>query len=339
MISLLARDLRVRLAVGYFAALGAVALGADCLASPLPLVARYHAELYLLPCVWRPVALVAHDVTTLRASAAPGDWLLATPVAFGPNEQDKGFLPYAQPAGRHWLGTDGARRDVLARLLHGSRIALLMGFVPVLIYVALGALLGLCAGYFGGVVDVVVSRASEIVMTLPVLFLLLALAGLRGQGGAGSIVAVLSAALWPRVTRLVRAETQRVRGLDYVRAAEGLGLSSWRVLTRHVLPNASGPIFVATAFGGASAILIESSLSFVGFGVPDDVATWGGLLHGAMGQLGAWWLVVFPGAAIFATVSAFNLLGEAWRDVLDPRVRGQAGGPMSAAVEKEASAW
>ena len=298
-----------------------VALSADFLASDKPLCASLGGRLYLLSNLRSPAALQADTNQSLLERMDETDWLVPPLIAWGPNEHDKGETPLAPPSTRHFLGTDSARRDVLARLIHGSRISLLVGLLSVAIYVTLGTLLGLCAGYFGGFVDAVISRATEAVIALPTLFLVLAVMGVVEQAGVGALVLVIGLVYWTRVARLVRAETLRLKAMEFITAAEALGFSTRRIMFRHVLPNALGPVLVTATFGMASAILMEASLSFLGFGTPDSTASWGGLLHGAMGHFQAWWLVIFPGAATFLTVMGYNLLGEALRDVLDPRLR------------------
>jgi peptide/nickel transport system permease protein len=303
------------------AALLVVAATADFLASDKPIAAHIDGELYLLANVVDPVALRAHTVHSLLETMSDDDWLVPPLIAWGVNEQDKGETPLAPPSARHWLGTDTARRDVLARMIHGSRVAILVGVVSVSIFVTIGTLLGLFAGFFGGWIDAVISRLTETIMTIPVFFLILAVMGVLEQAGIGTMMVVIGLVYWTRVARLVRAETLRLRRMEFVEAALALGLSGRRIIFRHILPNTIGPILVAATFGVAASILVEAALSFLGFGTPDSTASWGGLLRAAMGNFHAWWLVVFPGAAIFATVTAYNLTGDALRDALDPRLR------------------
>ncbi len=308
-----------RLGAGIVALVLLVAAAADFLASDRPLAARFQGELYWLPALSDPPALRPLTFADLEAQLGPDDWLVRPLIAWGPNAQDKTSQPLAAPSPRHWLGTDGSRRDVLARLIHGTRVSLLVGVVAVAIYLVIGTLLGLVAGYVGGLVDSVISRTAEAVMTIPVFFLILAVMGVMEQAGIGTMMVVIGLVYWTHIARLVRAETLRVRAFPFVEAAVALGYSTPRILLRHILPNVSGPILVAATFGVASTILVEASLSFLGFGTPDATASWGGLLRGAMGNFHAWWLAAFPGTAIFVTVMAYNLLGEALRDALDPR--------------------
>jgi peptide/nickel transport system permease protein len=193
--------------------------------------------------------------------------------------------------------------------------------VAVAFYVTVGTLLGLIAAYAGGWVDAVLSRLTEVVLSVPIFFVILAVMGMVERAGLGALVLVVAGFYWTRVARLVRTEALRIRELEYVQAAVALGFSAPRIMLRHILPNALGPVLVSATFGVAGMILIEASLSFLGFGAPDTTASWGALLRGAMGNFHAWWLVLFPGACIFVTVTAYNLAGEALRDALDPRLR------------------
>ncbi|MBX3470476.1 MAG: ABC transporter permease [Planctomycetes bacterium] len=221
----------------------------------------------------------------------------------------------------HWLGTDDNGRDILARLLLGSRVSLSVGFVAVSIYVAIGIVLGAFAGYFKGWVDVVLSRFNEVVTCFPAFFLIITVMSLR-EPSIWNVMIVIGITRWTEVFRLVRAEFLRLTALDFVVAGKALGLTSPRIVFRHVLPNALGPVFVAGAFGVAGAILIESALSFLGFGVPAPQASWGSVLHDARGhERLMWWVTIFPGLLIFLTVTAYNLVGEGLRDALDPRLR------------------
>ena len=222
----------------------------------------------------------------------------------------------------HWLGTDANGRDVLARLVLGSRVSLSVGFVAVGIYVTIGVILGAVAGYFRGGWDIFLGRLVEIVDCFPYLFLIISLMALVSRPSIFYIMIVIGLTHWTGVMRLVRGEFLRLVGLDFVAAARALGLSRRRVVFRHVLPNALGPVLVTAAFGVAGAILTESALSFLGFGVPAPQASWGSVLHDARGNEQAlWWVTVFPGALIFVTVTAYNLVGEGLRDALDPRLR------------------
>ena len=227
----------------------------------------------------------------------------------------------ARTGSYHLLGTDTIGRDVASRMIYGARIAMIVGFVAVTIYVALGILIGSFAGYFRGAADMVISRFIEIVICFPTLFLILiVLAYLRPS--IVNIMVVIGLTSWTGVARLTRGEFFRIVTLDYVSAVQALGGSTLRIIFRHILPNGIGPVLVVASFGIASAILVESALSFLGLGVPQPYASWGTLLNEGHANIqGTWWLTVFPGIAIFLTVTAWNLFGEGLRDAIDPRLK------------------
>jgi peptide/nickel transport system permease protein len=223
------------------------------------------------------------------------------------------------PSRRHLLGTDSQGRDVLARLIYGTRVSLTIGVVAVAIYVAIGILLGSLAGYCGGWVDICISRCIEVMICFPTFFLILTIVGLIEHRSIFHIMAIIGLTGWTQVARLVRGEVLRIRTLDYVQAAIAQGIRRRRIIFRHVLPNAVAPVLVAATFGIASAILVESGLAFLGLGDP-TVPSWGELLTmGRLEQRG--WLILSPGVAIFVVVLCFNLVGEGLRDALDPRLR------------------
>ncbi len=223
------------------------------------------------------------------------------------------------PGRTHWLGTDTEGRDVFCRMLYGTRISLTIGVVAVFIYCSIGIVLGALAGYFGGWVDNVVSRLVEVMITFPSFFLILTLAALIQERSIFHVMVIIGLTSWTGVARLVRAEFLRQKSLDYVQAARAMGLSPARVIVVHILPNAIAPALVSATFGIASAILIESSLSFLGVG-DLSVASWGETLNTGRVQQKLW-LVLAPGAAIFFVVTVFNLVGEGVRDALDPKLR------------------
>jgi len=225
------------------------------------------------------------------------------------------------PSAKHWLGTDQIGRDVLSRLLYGSRISLAVGFVSMGIAVLIGILLGAMAGYHGGIVDAFVMRLVDLMLVFPRFFLLLAVLAFL-KPSIWTIMAVIGLTGWMGVTRLVRAEFLTLREREFVIWSESIGAGAVRVIFKHILPNAIAPVLVAMTLGIPAAILTESGLSFLGLGVQPPYATWGNILNDGKELITyAWWLTLYPGLAILITVLSYNLLGEGIRDALDPRLR------------------
>jgi len=225
------------------------------------------------------------------------------------------------PSAAHWLGTDALGRDVFTRILYGGRVSLWVGFVAVGISTAIGLALGLVAGYFGRLVDEVIMRGVDVMLCFPSFFLILAVIAFL-EPSLTNIMAVIGLTSWMGVARLVRAETLSLRGRDFVLAARVSGAGPARIIVRHILPNALAPVLVSATLGVAGAILVESSLSFLGLGVQPPDASWGNMLMDGKEVLEvAPWLSVFPGLAILFTVLGYNLLGESLRDILDPRLK------------------
>jgi peptide/nickel transport system permease protein len=297
------------------AALIGVALGADLLASDLPLACVVDGRLYLLPDLFRPRALGGDDNQSLAARAR---WSLAPPVPYGPTAQHPGgeTAVLAPPSRVHWLGTDDRGRDVLARLIHGTRASLGVGTLAVGLYVLLGTAVGVSAA-IGPRVDLALGRVVEVGLTFPTLFLLLAVQGLRARTSLVEVALAIALTQWPEVARLVRAESLRVAESPHVEAARALGASPWRIARVHVLPLAATPALVAAAFGVAQAVLFESALGFLGFGVPPPTASWGELLQQAEAAGLPLWLLVPPTLAIATTVIACNLVGDGVRAALE----------------------
>jgi len=226
------------------------------------------------------------------------------------------FLP---PNDMHPLGTDELGRDILARMIHGARVSLTVGFLATLISVVVGSFLGAIAGYYGRVADWIVSRLIEIVLCFPFLFLVLGIVALF-RPSLATIMIALGLTTWTNEARYIRGEFLRIREVEFAQAARASGARDARIIFRHLLPNAIAPVLVSASFGVAWAILTESALSFLGLGVPLPTASWGSILADAKSQIDyAWWLILFPGLAIFTTVAAFNVIGERFRDALDPR--------------------
>ena len=301
-----------------------VALFADFLANDKPYFLSYRGTTYF-PIVrsylvgsglaqW-PMELLNVDFKKLDDATA-----IFPPIPYRPTDVDL-FAPLEPPSHKHWFGTDKLGRDVLAGMIHGSRISLSIGFVAVGIAVVIGIVLGAFAGYFGSWVDIAISRLFEIMISIPTFFLLITVAAIF-RPSIFLTMTIIGLTSWVGIARFTRSEFLRIRNLDYVTAAISIGVSNRTVMFRHILPNALAPVIVSVVLGIAGAILVESSLSFLGIGVPAELVTWGSILNEASGATFAWWLAVFPGLAIFITVLAYYLVGEGLREVLDPRLRG-----------------
>jgi len=247
-----------------------------------------------------------------------GRVVLNAPIPHSPNDID--FTSrLAEPTPVHRLGTDDVGRDVLSRLVHGARVSLTVALLAAVIALLVGSFLGAIAGYYGGATDWLVSRLIEIVLCFPFLFLVLGIVALF-RPSMYTIIFALAATTWTDAARYVRGEILRIRELDFAHAARAMGTRDARIIFRHLLPNALAPALVSTNFSVATAILTESALSFLGIGVPLQAPTWGGMLSLAEQYIeSAWWLAVYPGIAIFTTVAAFNVVGDRFREALDPR--------------------
>jgi peptide/nickel transport system permease protein len=247
--------------------------------------------------------------------------LLAPVIApMDPNRPDvKKILD--SPSSLHPLGTDQLGRDVLSRMLYGARVSLAVGFVSVGIATVIGIALGAAAGYHGGTIDAMVMRLVDLMLVFPRFFLLLAVLGFL-RPSIWTIMAVIGLTGWMGVARLVRAEFLTLREREFVLWSQSIGASAFRIIWRHILPNAIAPVLVAITLGVPAAILAESGLSFLGLGVQPPHATWGNILSEGKDAIEiGWWLSVYPGLAILITVLSYNLLGEGIRDALDPRLR------------------
>lgn len=245
--------------------------------------------------------------------------ILAPLIAIYPVDQMDMANRLAGPSAKHWLGTDNFGRDLWARLVIGARISLGVAFASVLLSAIVGTAVGLVAGYFGGWIDLALMRLTDIFLGFPALILALALVAVLGPGPVNVVVALV-VVFWTDYARVVRATTLMLREMPYVAAAQTLGASHRWILTREILPNAIGPIIVLATLGFGTAIIAESALSFLGFGVPPPAPSWGWTLaYGSRFLRTAPWLSTMAGLTIMIAVLGFNLLGDGLRDMLDPR--------------------
>jgi peptide/nickel transport system permease protein len=308
-------------ALGFLLAVAAAAVGADFLASDKPIACHLDGRLYLFPNLIDYPALADHDNRTIEAAIARrGGFAVFPPVPYGPNQvKAAGAVhPLEAPSLAHPLGTDRDGRDVLARIVHGARSAEIVSIGAMILSTLLGVLFGALAAYFGGISDRLVRIVVESLAAFPAFFLILAIQGLLGVAGPLELMILIAATRFTDIAQVTRAETLRIVNEQYVDAARALGLTHLQILTRHVLPGAAGPVIVAATFGVAGAILIESTLSFLGYGVLPPTASWGGLIADAFENDGCYWLALFPGLVLTATVLCVNLVGEGLREAVDP---------------------
>lgn len=290
-------------------------------------IAEGHAEEALRPPTWLRRAAI-DDQGRYQHGALALD-------AFGhvPGAEREIFTPIEVRAGepsrnawqRHLAGTDRQGRDVLTRLIWGARTSLSVGLLAASLLTVIGVLLGSLAGYFGGWVDLVLLRLMEILQSIPAFFLILMTMAFLPADSISpifAIVIVIALVRWVGVARLVRGEFLRLRRAEFVLAARALGYSHHRILWRHMLPNALGPVLVSAAFAVAAGILMESAVSFLGFGVRAPATSWGELINGSRSP-SHWWIQIFPGLLIFLTVTSYNLIGDGMRDAAGPGLQHQ----------------
>ncbi len=297
---------------------------APVIANNKPIIMRHDDRLYMpavaemAPMKWmlNYKALVGLDYDQVKRD--PGATLLMPPVPFSPiaTSLDNRL---ESPSRIHLMGTDELGRDILSRMVHGAGVSLKVGFVAVGISLIIGLFLGAMAGYYGGWIDITLSRIIEVVICFPFLFLILAVIAFLPPS-IYNIMIVIGITRWTDIARYTRGEFIRLKGREFTEAARALGASDPKIIFRHILPNSMAPVLVTATFGIANAILIEAALSFLGFGVQPPTPSWGGILSSARDQDFAWWMTTFPGLAIFVCVTAYNLLGEGLRDATDPRV-------------------
>ena len=275
-------------------------------------IAARHFKKNRLAMAGLAVMILLYVVTLLTPLIAPYD-----PTAQG----DIVATRYLSPSFEHPMGTDKFGRDIFTRVLYGSRISLTIGFIAVGLGVVLGGAVGALAGYFGRWTDTVLMRFTDMMLSFPRLILLIVVIALF-EPSIWLVVFVLGLTGWMSVARIVRGEVLSLREREFIQAAKVLGMSDFRIITRHIIPNTLAPVIVYATLGIGNTILVEASLSFLGLGVQPPTPSWGNMINdGRDALLTAWWISTFPGLAIVLTVTAFNLLGDGLRDALDPRLR------------------
>ena len=261
------------------------------------------------------VALIVVISLYVIAALAP----LLTP--YRPNDQPDPVRMQTQPPSRaHPLGTDGASRDVLSRVLHGARVSLSIGFLAVLLSVTVGTVYGAVAGFVGGTVDAAMMRVLDALLAIPRILMVIAVAALWGQPSVELLILLIGLTGWFGVSRVVRAQVLAVSAREFIVSARALGAGPLRLLSRHILPNIMSPVIVAATLGIGNVIMLEAGLSYLGLGVPVPDPSWGSIIFDGSEQVAThWWISLFPGLAIVITVMAFNAVGEGLRDALDAR--------------------
>lgn len=390
-----------------------IALFADFIANEKPLVAKYNGSVYFPAMKEYAVDLGFSDwhdeFRNVSWRDLKYDWVVWPPVPYLPRNIDVANTwvgPFDEQnvesaRWKHWLGTDDLGHDVLSGMIHGTRIALLVGLVSMGIAAIIGIFFGAVAGYYGDEklkmsiisillyvigfalavfyafgtrsyaladaigtsfssfiwefllsillfiaiiyafkliaslakklpfkvkeisipIDILISRLIEIVVSIPQLFLIISIAAVVAKPSIFIVMVIIGLTTWTGIARFTRAELLRIRNLEFIEAANALGYKEWRIIVKHALPNALSPVLIAIAFGIASAILIESTLSFIGVGVPAETITWGSMLSKARAVSSAWWLAIIPGFAIFITVTIYNLIGEGLTDAMNPKLK------------------
>jgi peptide/nickel transport system permease protein len=273
-------------------------------------------------CLWTVTVPkpIKYDQARKWQAAGELEKVYWTLIPYSPSDlrQDVYGDKFVGPSSEHWLGTESKGRDVLSRMMHASRIAMAIGFIATGIALVIGVVLGALMGYFSRAVDLIGMRLVEIFEMIPTLFLLLMCVAFFGRN-LYIMMAIIGLTSWTSYARFTRAEFLKLRKQDFVQAATACGLPLRSILFRHMLPNGMTPVLVSASFGVASAILYEATLSFLGLGLIEE-PSWGQMLSESTGATGTfkWWMAIYPGLAIFLTVFAYNLIGEALRDAIDP---------------------
>lgn len=313
------RSWMAEFALAFAILLALLALLAPFVANDRPLLLRFRGS-WSAPALAISPELKGVDFAEFAKAPPPGTFMLRAPIPYRPGSYDLNAV-LEPPSRNHLLGTDGDGRDTAAQLVWGARVSLSVGLVAVGLSVLIGIVFGALAGYYGGAIDLVVSRLLEVMICFPTFFLILAVLAFVGPS-IYNVMIVIGVTGWTGVARLVRGEFLKLRNREFVVAAVVAGAGDGRIIWRHLLPAAMAPVLVSATFGVAGAILVESSLSFLGFGVPPSQPSWGSMLSQAQQFMDiGWWLTLAPGLAIFTTITAYNLVGEAVRDAIDPNLR------------------
>jgi len=280
------------------------------------------ATLLLIPFILTPEKLDKTDWREIDAHLKDGEFAIFAIVPFGPFENVA--KPYEKPSKAHILGTDKIGRDLFSRMVYGARVSLAVGIIATAISIIFGTFVGVSMGYLGGRVDFFAMRIVEIIICFPTFLLLLILMTIMHDSHFTQsillVIAVIGLTSWTGLSRIVRGETLRLKSMPYIQCCKALALPTWRIMFFHIIPNVIGPIMISFSFGVAGAIIAESSLSFLGFGVQPPTASWGGLLRQALEDPFTYWhLTLWPGIALFIAVASFNFAGEGVRKVLDPK--------------------
>jgi len=311
------KDRMALVSLVFIAFLCFIAVFQDFVAGNKPLLFIDNEKVYV-PVAFSYPELISVDIKKAHMSRE-GTFAIFPPIAYSPTENDLYAILQA-PSKKHLFGTDDRGRDVMSRMVHGTRVSLSIGFIAVGISALIGIVLGAVAGYYGGTIDFIISRLFEVMITFPVFFLILTVLAFSNPS-IYNIMIVIGLTSWTGIARLVRGEFLKFRNFAFVDGAVVLGGSDLRIIFKHIMPNSLAPVFVSATFGIAGAILVESSLSFLGFGVPPPEPSWGDALSQSQKYVDfAWWLVLFPGLLIFATVTSLNLIGEGFRNAIDPKL-------------------
>jgi peptide/nickel transport system permease protein len=302
-----------------------VSIFADLFASTLPVLCTYRDQLYVLPNVTHPKELAGLSCDQI---ARDGGKVYLSPITcHGPLDESPAELLLPPLAPGHLMGTDAVGRDVFARTVHGTRTSLSFAVLSTFVFVMMGLVLGALAGFFGGTLDALTTRAVETMSAFPTLVLAIGVQALVPHPTVSTLFLAIVLSRWAEVTKLTRAEVKLAKDSDYALAAQALGATPLRVLMNHVFPNARTAAIVSATFGLGSVMLAEASLTFLRAGHDGSVASWGEMLSEVRDHPEAWWMLVFPGALLILAVLSFNVLGEALRDALDPRSRSDKNTP------------